>query len=613
MEPVRELQRGMGPQAEFFFARGMDSFTDPTFVGARQYCSAFNTIHRGGAVQCRPGYLPLSVLSAGRLQGIKLFTPTRGVPHLVFAIDGAIYASKAPFTSYFQIPELSFRKGVRNIFFADTIKSVRRNTTNGELTVCDPYRVLVIQDGNYTRAGYWDGANAAHVDPSPTGNKETVGGGIMAWSGDRLWVARGPQLFAGDIADPLSFDENDYLAEGQPLLFPSDITAMVEVPSATNPSLLVFTKDRGYLVRSDIRDRTAWKTTPDFQVVFTSAGCVGHRAVTVQHGLVWWYSAGGLLSLDSGALSNTSSQISYRDIEMAISKANISCYTHRVALTAVENFLLVSVPSGDGYNRHTWVLDQSAADLADSDLSASWAGIWVGTRPVEWAVGEVNGRTRAFFLSVDTDGQNRLWEAFQPTQKDGGKAITWSMTTKAHAGDGLHPAVFRYAELYLAQVKGTVSMEISYAGAYRGEWKTLASPVFRAATATLSADTPLGADTPIRRLRPQTRLIRTPDASATPGNSTVEGPTTENVDFSHQLRLVVSGPAALRGYQMYFKPHPQSASGASTPLETAATGIDVAGAAVSEDLLIADTDAQGGAFLSQPLELRAQDLVYSSV
>ena len=613
MEPSRETQKGLSPQVEFFLARGMDSFTDPTFVGARQYRAGFNVVNRAGLVQCRPGYRPLVTLPAGRLQGAKLFTPTGGKAHLVFAVEGKVYASKAPFTSYFQIPELNFRPGVRNIYFEIGQKAVVRNTASGELTVCDPYKVLVVQDGNYTRAGFWDGANAGHLDPSNTGKKQTVGGGIMKWSGDRLWVARGPQLFASDIADPLSFDESDYLAEGQPLLFPSDITAMVEVPSATAPCLLVFTEDEGFVVRSDIRDRSTWKTTANFQARFTPVGCVGHRAVATQFGLVWWYTPGGLISLDSGAVSNVSSQLHYKDVEMAISKANVRAYQHRIALAAVENFLLVSVPSGDGYNRHTWVLDQSAGDLSESELGAAWAGIWTGTRPVEWCTGSVEGRLRAFYVSKDYDGQNRLWEAFQPEQTDGGRAIEWSLITKAHA-ETVGLSRFRYAEVYVAQVRGAVSLAIDYAGPYRGAWKNLLSGQVRAAVGGLSAGETVSAADPLTSLRPQVRTVRTPESDANVGDSTPEGIWAENIDFSHQLRISGVGPAAVRGYKIYTKPEPESASGAPFESETVAHAVGIDGAIIEgAGSLTATTAASGGPFLVSALELRGEDSDYHSV
>lgn len=612
MEPTREVQKGLGPQPEYLFIRGMDSFTDPTFIGARQYRVGWNVVNRGGIVQCRPGYRSLLTLPTGRLQGAKLFTPTRGKPHLVVAVDGKIYSSQAPFTSYTQVPGLSFRRGVANIYFADCQKVVVRNT-DGSLTTIDPYRVLVIQDGGYTRAGFWDGANSGHLDPSGTGAQQTPSGGVMKWAGDRLWVARGPQLFASDIGDPLSFSENEYLAEGQPLLFPSDITAMEEISSSTNPYLFVATEQDGHVVQSSIRDRSKWKTTDQFQAPLTKTGCVGHRAITSQYGLVWWYSPSGLLSLDSSALSNVSSKLHYRDIEMAVSKSNISRFQHRIALASVENFLLVSVPSGDGYNRHTWVRDNSAADLSESESGPAWSSVWTGTRPVEWCTGKVDGTLRAFFVSRDFDGQNRLWEAFRSDQMDDGSPIDWSVTTKAHAGDGVNPSEFRFAELYTAQVKGQVNLSVSYAGPYRGPWKKLLDTTIRAARGGVSATTNLSAGSRIRNLRAQTRTIRTPEGAVDRGVTTPEGETAEHIDFSFQLKLSGSGPGGLRGYKLYTVPFKQSATGSPPSSESTSFAVDVLGAVADGSVLAPPTVAGGSSFFSSPLELRAEDSDYRSV
>lgn len=636
-EPTREVQKGVQPQADFMFIRGMDSFTDPTFVAARQYRAGFNVVNRGGTVQCRPGYRSLLALPTGRVQGLKLFTPTGGRPHLVAAVDGRVFASRAPFTSFSRIPNIRFRKGVRNVYFADCQKAVNRNPIDGTLTVIDPYRVLVMQDGGYTRAAFWDGSNSGHLDPTEAGARQTPSGGVMKWSGDRLWVARGPQLFASDIADPLSFDENVYLAEGQPLLFPYDITALAEIPSATNPFLFVCTAQDGHVVQSAIRDRSKWKSTDDFQCRISPAGCVGHRAITNQYGLIWWYSPGGLMSLDSGASMNVSSQLHYKDIEMAISKANLSKNVSRIAMSSVENFLLVSVPSGNSYNRHTWVLDQSAGDLSTSDSPPAWAGIWTGTRPVEWASDVVEGQLRTFFISHDSDGQNRIWEAFQARQLDDDQRIEWKFISKAHAGDGVNPAEFRFAEVYLSQLRGAVQLAIDYAGPYRGQWKPLLDRELLATGGGISASqrgnvyipevpaVPGDPGTPAvpaipattgRSLRSQSRTIRTPEASGARGQVTSEGDTSENIDFSHQIRITGTGPGGVRGYKIYSKPFPQSATGGGIQNpDDGSSAMDVLGGLLRE--FQSDTDmirhvaaTPGGGFFTNPMELRAEDSDY---
>jgi hypothetical protein len=56
-------------------------------------------------------------------------------------------------------------------------------------------------------------------------------GGPMRWVGDRLWVARGAELFASDINNPISFLEDIYLATVRSFVLPSEITALARNPT----------------------------------------------------------------------------------------------------------------------------------------------------------------------------------------------------------------------------------------------------------------------------------------------------------------------------------------------------------------------------------------------
>ena len=97
------LGTGRGVAGGAFFIDGVQSSDDPMFVSERGVRSAMNVILRGGAASTRPGFRCVLTLPEGKLQGIASFTPSRSVAHLVCAVDGVLYATKAPFTSLFVI------------------------------------------------------------------------------------------------------------------------------------------------------------------------------------------------------------------------------------------------------------------------------------------------------------------------------------------------------------------------------------------------------------------------------------------------------------------------------------------------------------------------------
>jgi hypothetical protein len=570
---------GRQTKAGVFFTAGMNSFLDPLFVGERAFCVGYNTINRGGLVGCRPGFSRLPFcLPTGPIQGFAAFTPTGGKPNLVVAIAGKVYRTEAPFTSLTQLP-LAFRAAAPMVYFCVATQSARRNS-DGTISAIAPNRVLVMQDGGFSRAAFWDGAVARTLDPGPAA-LETPIGGPMVWSGDRLWVARGPQYFASDIANPLSYSENEYLSEGQSFLAPEDVTAFSEVPSASlNSQLLVFTANTTSIVRAGIRARDTWKSTPDFQrPMLTNVGCAAPRSIVKQYGLLWWYSRGGLVALDSELYSNSSTQISYRDTEMAVSKFNLAKEASQlIAGASFENFLLMSVPSGGMRNRHTWVLDQSTADSLSTDMPPAWAGIWTGIRPVEWAVATVNNAERLFCVSRDHDGVARIWEAFRGSPYDNGHPIEWSVEFGARSGvSPVELARFRYADIHLAQVSGDATVNVDYAGAYRGPWKNILSVELKADVGTYAT-----ADGGLVDTSNQSRVLRTKEVQPSGAVPTVEyGNLPEQIDTAHQLRVRGTGPFSVRAFRMSFDPEQEPSTGKCTASETVPLSIGANGARVT--------------------------------
>ena len=574
---------GRGVSGSAFFTGGMNSAPPSMFIDDRSYRHAENVVHRGGTVRTRPGYREIFKLPDGELQGLTYFRPIDGEGHLVFAVNGNIYQSVYPFNEYTAIPGLSganrMYQYAERVWFTQAIRSAERNV-DGTISAIEPKRVLLVQDNSYTRCGYWDGSVGGHLNPTVVtdgaGNVLTAGttlGSAMAWSGDRLWVARGNKVFASDIADPFSFVENEYLAEGGFFLFEDDVTALIDVPEVLTPRLFVFTKSKTYLIKSGIRDRAAWKSTESFQgVVFPEVGCVSSRSLTTKNGLLWWMSHTGLTNFNSAQAAYVTSKIVPADQPMLLSKANIDPSFKRVALAGYENFLLCSVPYGDKWNSHTWVYDQNVA-TEGRESAESWSGIWTGTRPVEWATGLFGETPRAYYISKDVDGHNRLWEAFVPDRKDASEEIACFVETKTHLdfsekATGLDRKRFVYAEVTLNDVQGEVDLEILYAGT-RGKYKSLGTWHL---VSTEGSPNSTEASSAYTTYRPQQRIIRTPSVNESTAAACTSYGTEANrqdwIDVGFSLLVKWTGRASLASYRIYADPVEEQSVGEAVYDET---------------------------------------------
>jgi len=566
MIPKALVRDGLGYASSAFWVQGMDSAADPTFLDDATYRAAMNIVNRGGVLKTRPGYNCVLELPDGRLQGYTLFQPTGGAWHHVVAISGRVYVSPFPFASYTQLPDIQFFEGSDTVVFEKTVKTVQRNE-DGSLTVIDPINVLVMQDRR-TPAAFWDGATSRHLVPA---NGETPLGKWMKWSGDRLWVARDNLLFASDITDPLSFTEVNYLAEGGSLSLPDTITGMAEITSTEVPQLVVFTANTTSIIQSNIRDRAKWKTTDLFQrVLLPDVGCASGLGIASQYGMLWWMTMTGITSLDAAVASKISSKLLNRDVEMAVSKGNLSPNIENVAAVAFENYLLFSVPSGDLKNRHTWVMDQAPADKLSTKSASAWNSFWTGTRPVQWATAAVNGVQRVFHVSVDYDGKNRLWEAFSPTRQDNGQPITCFVETKSHANyhedaQGLDIKTFRFAELEFTDIQGILDVKVYWAGV-RGNYKQLTVFRFEAPEDSITAKKTFGLDSSLFSYRPQSRLVRTTEVlgdNLAESVCNIEAPWPDRHDRSFSLLIVWSGRAALRTYRIFARKFDETGVGAN--------------------------------------------------
>jgi len=535
------------------FLGGQNSSIDPSQLPPGVFARGMNVVVRGGIAQCRPGYRCMFAFPDGEIQGLRVFTPKLGAKIMLFAVAGLVYKTEFPFRTFTQLTGIAFNPNVRQLYFQQVEQSLELNP-DGSLTFIDPRNLMIIQDGGFTAPAVYDGTNAVHV----RGPTFIPLGGPMAWVGDRLWVARGSAVFASDIGNPVRFTENTYISGTGSFIFTSEVTAMARSPSKDAPLLFVYTAESTSFLQAGVRDRTLWTSTPDFQKeIFPNVGCVSQRSIIPHYGYLYWMSRFGLTSLDSAQQSFITSALPYIDEPMQDSKARLSDDLTGVACATFENYLLVSVPYVDRFNRHTWCLDNTA--LPSSPPRPTWNSFWTGTRPVEWVTDTFNNANRIFYVSADFDGVNRLWEAFTADRLDDGCSITWYVETRGINGTLAGKfKTFRYADVFVSELLGDIDIAIFWAGAHRGKYKRASTKQIRAARGSLRSGELITANTNIFALKHQSRHLRTQEVWAdltdqTLSSCDVELAMMENIDDSFQILIVCSGPGAVRGFIGYME------------------------------------------------------------
>lgn len=541
------------------FFRGMKSDSDPAQLPLGYYWSGMNVLNIGGLISCRPGYRCVATLPAGKLQGAFLFRPRSGIEEVIVCVDGSLYTATWPFLTFKQIPNILLSPFAKQVFWCQATQSARRLSADqgSAIETIEPRNVLIVQDGGLTAPAFYDGSDSGHIRNLPF---ETPIGGPMVWVGDRLWVAFRNSVRASDISNPFSFREDIYLGGTASFSFDGEVTAMVKTPGTVNPQLIVFTNNNAELIQAYIRDRNSWPTTVNMQSEVFKVGCTSQRSVVSSFGRLSWFSASGIVMFDNARASQVSSRLPIRDNEMMFSKSKLSDDLSLVAGAAYGSYLLMSVPAEDNYNKHTWVLNDASIETINDDSGASWASYWMGTRPLEWISGTVAGQERIFHVSVDDDGQNRLWEAFIPQRLDSDCPITWSVETRGYFGQSSEkkPAGeqvrFGWAEIGLVGIEEALDFGVFYAGGLRGAYKNVLAKTISVEQGNLMSEVEITATTQLFALKPQSRVERTEEAAQKTdetGSCPIESDKNEDIDDSFQLLIVGHGPAAIRWIRTY--------------------------------------------------------------
>lgn len=537
------------PTYDGFFIGGANSLVHPSALPEGQYAWGYNVMNRGGIIQTRPGFPYRGAIIGSVLQGITFFRPRNSLPTMIVAVDGGIYVGRMPYGVFEKIDGVQM-SATNPIEFTPTLRSTKRNL-DGSITVIEPKPLLMIMDGSSPNVA-WDGLTAEILDkieapyfhtPPATGGK---------WISSRLWFYRGSRLLAGDLGDPTCASETQYLANQSGFEMPGDITGLLEVPKL---GTLCFTEDTTTAFQTQIRDRTKWNDVASFQdMILPEIGCVAGRTALNHFGEAKWLSQYGHVDFDAATAAQVSSKIQVNDGPMLRSKRFFAPDVSQSCAVAFENLMLLSVPSGDKYNAHTWVLDQSP--VGEGAGNPCWAGVWIGPRPIGWAKARINGRHRLYCASYDKTVKDlsriHIWEAFGEDRKDNdANPIKCQVTFRQSFTRGMREK-FLYAEVAVAELLGSVSLQGYFCGP-RGKWHKIIDAELFAQEGSIGAPGQeiITADTILSAYRPQNRMVTSKEFTPQDVGCHPESENTAGEDNGFQILLEWRGRMGVQSITVY--------------------------------------------------------------
>lgn len=614
---------------------GVNSVRNPWALPEDQIKWAQNVNIRGGIAQTRPGFSMRLSLPAGNFQGGIVFNANRqyqaanvfknaaGAPvfqpatiwtpeggqiqktelsYVVFCVDGKVYYNPFPLVQPknwedYQLKGITLDSAVSTVNFVTATQSAQ--VSSGTTTITPSHRMIIVQDG-VSPAGYWDGS-----DTTGGQSGDIPLGYWMAFSGNRLWVANSNIILASDLGNPLGWRERESGTGRGDFSVPRPVTGMVDYIGQNNDSRLYVWTDRStHSFASGILDRTTWVTTPNFQnVLYPAVGCISGKSIAFQAGMMWWYAQGGLVSADVAAASYLSSQVIYKDVEMAKAKRLMSANLSGVCAASFENYLLYSIPYLEKLNSATMVLDYAAASEFNQSRVPAWAGVWTGIRPVEWATGVIESQPRCFAFSVDysatNDGSfNSLWECFTQNRYDtyldikaDGRTVDliqriYCQMETALMGDGMDLKQIVYSELECGQISGIVDVKALYRGA-KGAYIEMLNTRILAATDAYQYETNQVVSSTISDLgflQPQHRRLTTETVQTNSALVSCESDFAANVDKAFSMLIEWCGAMGVESVRMYQDPFPTQSYGKVTPAEKAYCIVSEDGSTVTADL-----------------------------
>lgn len=386
---------------------GVDAGTNPEFLPENKIADARNLTISGGRAQTRPDFVKVMTLPPGTMQGGGFFSFSESIIAQINGWVQEIFPTRKTYRSI--VPQVA--EGV-----------APQNPNRPRIWTCETEQTFILQDGQ-AKPILYDGyeARRAADDEVPVGQ-------AMAYGNKRLSVVvgLGNRVRVGDIFQPdvaqseLKFTETSYLLGGGDFSFPAPVTALLHLPvldTATGAgSLLVATRKSIYSLSTDVTNRDLWSDMNGFQsVLFPRVGIMGQVGWDAVNQDVWFRASDGIRSLrmsvaEHGTPGNTpvSTEVKHRldyDAQHLLQDCSVVYFDNRLLVTTVPLH----------YNNramyHSIVsLNFDAMHNMGQSSPPAYDGCWDGVKVLQFIKGEVDGRERLYFLGIDPEGNNALYE-----------------------------------------------------------------------------------------------------------------------------------------------------------------------------------------------------------
>ena len=474
---------------------GANSSLDPAIIEDTQFSWGTNIRIRGGYPKTRPGFRFVGAIPGGKIQGATYFSSKYGEV-LAFSISGRLYTVD-PIASTFNCLDVTPVSGGNSasqpfVYMANangflivqdsqspaiiysgsnsyrsvgvlesvpsTVKVVGSMAVNAfRITVesvsglvpgmlvqaargVQPETRIVSIDSSTTLTLNKATEVAAFAEfsfytPGPLQQDVSIPvGGPTVYANGRLWVARGNELYAGDLVNSyknahLRFSEILYLSGGGAFSFDDKIVALSVMPGADTSTgqgdLIVFTKKSVNAIRSYVYDREQWQQTVGMQrFVYDGVGDVSHESIVGTANDLYFRAKDGVMSFKKTLKEKATStvilsdsreadRIFFYDTSRWLYYADAVFFDNRYIVTGSPVVQRINPDYEDGYNivhRSLVVNDLSPGSVRGEAFPPAYDGEWTGLQVSKLVSGSFKNEERCFAICCDTQGHNALYE-----------------------------------------------------------------------------------------------------------------------------------------------------------------------------------------------------------
>lgn len=471
---------------------GMDADTSPTALKPVFVAKAVNRIFRGGKNDPRPAFQQINLIFAndadkalfqgGNMQGMTSYlkkTPGRS-DGIVVSIGGTI----------FYIVLVNESGYVNRIMDGNEKQALHCFFVQAE-------EWLYIQDGHNLPI-FWNGIADATRSTGPDHKKMPIGT-IMTYAHGRIFVSnefneiRASDVMFGngftDTTNVQNFTETEYWQEGGAFVIPSDygqITGMVVLPSLSSNirgqgELLAFAENGAMSFDVNL-PRLSWKDAQIQKTALKGRGCLSPYSLITVNGDAWYKSADGWATYSNSSL-DFAQRPSFRKFSAQINNwldsetpdlrryAAHVFFDNRILGTVQPSLSLTRYTDADEnvYGSHRYFRGLVALDLDPTSGTRggdviNFDGLWTGIRPTGLAV----MKDRAFAMSYDADGVNRLYEIKKDQGDDNrSKQIVSMYATRRMGGQAMQSSEFMEkkllgGEIWISEVSKPIGVAIDF-------------------------------------------------------------------------------------------------------------------------------------------------------